>query len=84
MLQCDNKNIWISCVKPAFNRDAIVVRIMECCGQKTETALKLHQLFNKAYITDIKEEIQTPVPVNDGEAVFSLGTYEIITVLITK
>ncbi|MDU7029185.1 MAG: glycoside hydrolase family 38 C-terminal domain-containing protein [Clostridiales bacterium] len=84
LLQCDNKNIWISCVKPAFNRDAIVVRIMECCGQKTETALKLHQLFNKAYITDIKEEIQTPVPVNDGEAVFSLGANEIITVLITK
>lgn len=82
LLSCDNENICISCVKPAFKRDAIMVRVTECRGQKTEASIKLNAHFNNAYIANMKEEIQAPVPVKDGEAVICLGANEIITLLI--
>ena len=30
LLRCDNKNVCISCVKPAFRKKALMVRVMEC------------------------------------------------------
>ena len=44
--------------------------------------MKLNAHFSKAYIASMKEEIQAPVHIKDGEAVFGLGANEIITLLI--
>lgn len=84
LLWCDNKNVCISCVKPAFQTDAFVVRAMECFGQKSEVSIKLNKHFSKAYMANMKEEIQAPILIKGGEAVFNLGANEIITLLIMQ
>lgn len=82
-ISCEDKNVMVSCVKPAYETEALAVRMTECCGKPCKTALNLHENFKRAYLADANEEIVAPIPIVDGKAVLNMGANEIMTILVT-
>jgi alpha-mannosidase len=79
----ENDNIIITCVKPANENDAIVVRLMEGCGKDTHVTLKVPESVKQAYLSGVDEQAYTPLCVSDGKVHLDILGREIKTVLIT-
>ena len=78
----DKSNVVLETVKQAENGQGTVLRLYECENGRTKTTLTVNAPFTKAYVTDLLEQIQEELPVEDGKITFTMGAYEIKTILL--
>ncbi len=75
-------NVVLETVKAAENGDGTVLRLYECENAKTKVTMTLPEGTEKAYVTNLLEEIEEELTVVDGKVTFPIKPYEIITILI--
>ena len=71
--------VW---VKLAENGDGVVLRMYECENARTKTVVRLPEGAQRAYLTNLLEEIQEELPIVDGKVTFMTKPFEIQTVLV--
>lgn len=69
-------------VKQAENGDGVVLRMYECENARTKTVVRLPEGAQRAYLTNLLEEIQEELPIVDGKVTFMTKPFEIQTVLV--
>ena len=67
-------------VKQAENGDGVVLRMYECENARTKTVVRLPEGAQRAYLTNLLEEIQEELPIVDGKVTFMTKPFEIQTV----
>lgn len=78
----DAKNVVLETVKQAEDGQGTVVRLYESENARTKTMLRLPEGVQKAYSTNLLEEIEEELPVQDGHVAFTIKPYEIKTILL--
>ena len=75
-------NVVLETVKQAENGDGVVLRLYECENARTKTVLTLPEGVKAAYSTNLLEEPEEELPVEDGKVRFITKPYEIKTILL--
>ncbi len=78
----DKRNVVLETVKAAENGDGTIVRLYECENARTKATLTLPEGVTKAYTTNLLEEIESELTVENGTVKFSIKPYEIVTILL--
>ncbi len=78
----DKPNVVLETVKQAEDGCGTVLRLYECENARTKVRLALPEGVTQAYITNLLEEVEAPLAVEDGKAVFTIKPYEIVTILL--
>lgn len=76
------RNVVLETVKQAENGDGVVLRMYECENARTKTVVRLPEGAQRAYLTNLLEEIQEELPIVDGKVTFMTKPFEIQTVLV--
>lgn len=82
-ISCSNDNVIIETVKKAEKSDGIVVRLYESKNGTESTTLKFGFPIEKAYITDMLENIVEELPVSENNLMLTLSNFEITTLKVT-
>ena len=69
-------------VKEAENGNGTVLRLYECENARTKTVLTVPAGVTHAYSTNLLEEIEEELPVENGQVAFTIRPYEIKTILL--
>lgn len=75
-------NVVIETIKQAEDGDGVVIRMYESENAYTKTKLTVDAPFEKAYICDLLEEIESEAPVSGDSIDVVLKPYEVVTVLL--
>ena len=78
----DQKNVILETVKEAENGNGTVLRLYECENARTKTVLTVPAGVTRAYSTNLLEEIEEELPVENGQVAFTIKPYEIKTILL--
>ena len=78
----NKRNVILETVKAAEDGEGTVLRLYECENARTKVTLTVPADTKSAYLTNLLEEIESELPVEDGKVTFTIKPYEIITVLI--
>jgi len=78
----DHKNVILETVKQAESGEGTILRLYECENARTKTSLTLPEGATKAYSTNLLEEIEEELPVENGKITFTIKPYEIKTILV--
>ena len=62
--------------------EGTVLRMYECQNARTKTQLTVPAGCTKAYSTNLLEEIESELSVENGKVTFTIKPYEIVTILI--
>ena len=76
-------DVIIETVKKAENSDDVVVRMYESKDKKVKTKVRFGFAVEKAYITDMLENIISELCVEDNTVEAELSNYEILTIKVT-
>ena len=76
------RNVVLETVKQAENGDGVVLRMYECENARTKTVVRLPEGAQRAYLTNLLEEIQEELPIVDGKVTFMTKPFELQTVLV--
>ncbi len=77
----NKRNVILETVKAAENGEGTVLRLYECENARTKVTLTVPADTKSAYLTNLLEEIESELPVENGKVTFTIKPYEIITVL---
>ena len=78
----DRSNVVLETVKQAEDGNGTVLRLYECENGRTKTTLTVPASFTRAYSTNLLEEIEEELPVENGKVVFTMKPFEIKTILL--
>ena len=78
----NKRNVVLETVKAAEDGEGTVLRLYECENARTKVTLTVPADTKSAYLTNLLEEIESELPVENGKVTFTIKPYEIITVLI--
>ena len=78
----NKRNVILETVKAAEDGEGTVLRLYECENARTKVTLTVPADTKSAYLTNLLEEIESELPVENGKVTFTIKPYEIITVLI--
>ena len=81
-LTLDNESLIVDTVKKAEDSDALVIRLYEAYGARGKASLKVNREFKKAAISDMLENEEKQLKVENGEVKFEFKPFEIITLKI--
>jgi alpha-mannosidase len=73
-------NIIVTAMKKAENEDAMVIRLYNFDDRDTEMDLTLWNSFNNAIETNLIEEEEEPLSINNNDLQLSVGHHEIKTI----
>ena len=76
------RNVVLETVKQAENGDGVVLRMYECENARTKTVVRLPEGAQKAYLTNLLEEVQEELPIVDGQVTLITKPFEIQTLLV--
>ncbi|MBR5152145.1 MAG: alpha-mannosidase [Clostridia bacterium] len=80
-----HSNIILEWAKQAEDGSGdIILRLYESTNSKTVCTLNLGFAVKEAYLTNMAETEQTPVPVNNNQIPLTLGGFEVITLRLKK
>ncbi|MBO5069816.1 MAG: alpha-mannosidase [Roseburia sp.] len=83
LLEVDNEHVLCETVKPARREEhAFVLRLYECEGCEAQAKLKLHCGFKEVYRTNMLEDMEEALTVEDGIIELRLKAFEIVTLLV--
>ncbi len=75
-------NVVIETVKQAEDGEGTVLRLYECRNARTKVSLSVSAPFAKAYSTNLLEDVEEELPVENGQVTFTIKPYEIKTILV--
>ena len=78
----DKVNVILETVKQSEDGSGTVLRLYECENARTKTVLTVPANTQKAYITDLLEQVEAELPIVDGTICLTVKPYEIVTVLL--
>lgn len=78
----NQKNVVLETVKQAEDGNGTVLRLYESENARTKTVLHVPAGVQRAYSTNLLEEIEEALPVEDGKVIFTIKPYEIKTILL--
>ena len=78
----DKRNVILETVKAAENGEGTVLRLYECENARTKATLTVPADTKAAYLTNLLEEIESELSVENGKVTFTIKPYEIVTILI--
>ena len=78
----DQDNVVLETVKQAEDGNGTILRMYECKNARSKTTLRVPETVTKAYSTNLLEEIEEELPVENGKVVFTIKPYEIKTILL--
>lgn len=78
----DKDNVILETVKQAENGEGTVLRLYECQNARTKFTLTVPAHTQKACVTNLLEEIQEELPIQNGRITHTIHPYEILTLLI--
>ena len=78
----NKRNVILETVKAAENGDGTVLRLYECENARTKVTVKVPENTQAAYLTNLLEEVESELPVENGSVTFTIKPYEIVTVLL--
>ena len=78
----DHDNVILETVKQAENGDGTILRLYECHNARTKTTVTLPQGAEKVYVTNLLEEIESELPVENGKVTLWVKPFEIVTLLV--
>ena len=78
----DQRNVILETVKEAENGSGTVLRLYEFENARTKTVLHVPAGVTRAYSTNLLEEIEEELPVENGQVAFTIKPYEIKTILL--
>ena len=81
-LEIDAENVIVSAMKKAEDKNAVVVRLYNLNEDETEVNLRFSQSFQKAWRTNLIEEVEEELEVKDGVLQFMIGNQSIETILL--
>ena len=59
-----------------------MLRLYECENARTKVTVTVPESTKAAYLTNLLEEVESELPVENGTITFTIKPYEIVTVLI--
>jgi len=77
----DKANVVLETIKQAECGEGTVLRMYECQNARTKVTLTLPEGTEKAYITNLLEEVEEELTVVDGKVTFVIKPFEVMTVL---
>ncbi len=80
--RCNNKNIIISTVKKAEDNSDLIIRAYNISGKEIESQITGFKPFVSVSRTNLIEEKQEPLQLNDGTINYKFGKYGIETFMI--
>lgn len=75
-------NVILETVKQAEDGNGTVLRLYECENARTRTVLTVPTGYTKAYSTNLLEQIEEELTIEDGKVAFTIKPYEIKTILL--
>ena len=84
LLSCNRENIVIETVKKAERDDAMIVRMYEAFGMRTNAGIRLAESFQKVYLCDLLENEERELPLSNGVVQVQLSGFEIVTLKFVK
>ena len=78
----DKDNVILETVKQAEDGCGTILRMYECENARTKVVLTVPAGTAKAYSTNLLEEIEEELAVEDGKVCFTIKPYEIKTILL--
>lgn len=78
----DQANVVLETVKMAEDGNGLVLRMYESENALTKAKLTVNVPFEKAYVCNLLEEIETEAVVNENVVEVKLKPYEVVTVLL--
>jgi alpha-mannosidase len=76
---CDHENVVIETIKQAEDGNGIIVRLYESLRQRGTVTLQTGLSFAAAYRTNLLEENQEALVVEDGRVMVGIRPFQIIT-----
>ena len=81
-ISADRRNIVIETVKGALHGDGSIIRLYECFGMRTKTAIAFGCNIKKLTLTNMMEDDLYPGTVEEGVFRYEFKPYEILTIRI--
>ncbi len=78
----DRDNVVLETVKQAESGSGTVLRLYECQNARTKVTLTVSGPYTKAYSTNLLEEVEEELPMENGQVKFTVKPYEIKTILL--
>ena len=78
----DRDNVILETVKQAEDGSGTILRLYECENARTRTVLTVPAGVTRAYSTNLMEQIEEELAVEDGKIRFTIMPYEIKTILL--
>ena len=78
----DRDNVVLETVKQAESGSGTVLRLYECQNARTKVTLTVSGPYTKAYSTNLLEEVEEELPMENGRVKFTVKPYEIKTILL--
>ena len=75
-------NVILETVKQAESGEGTVLRLYEAHNARTKVTVKLPEGVKSAYITNLLEQIEEELTIEDGKITFVVKPYEIMTILL--
>ena len=79
-VSCDAPNVIIETIKPAEDGDGIIVRLYECERRRGPVALRAGFPLRAAWQTNLLEENEEALAVEDNSVRLSVRPFQVITV----
>ena len=79
----DTPGVIIESVKQQLDGQNTIVRMYECYGARAQTRLTL-PAAKHVYLTNLMEQADRELPIENGTAVIDLKPYEIVTVMVEE
>jgi alpha-mannosidase len=78
----DKPNVILETVKQAEDKNGTVLRLYECENARTRVCLTVPENTVRAYTTNLLEEIEEALVIENGRICFTVQPYEIKTILL--
>ncbi|MBE5783301.1 MAG: hypothetical protein E7329_08325 [Clostridiales bacterium] len=79
-MELDGKGLLISAVKKAEETDEWIIRVYNGMSEKTQGKIKFILPLSSAYQTNMNEEHDHPLEMDNHTVYFSAGAYEIVSI----
>lgn len=83
LLKADQDNIIIEAVKMAEDEDAMIIRLYECHGRRTDCRLTFSSILASVSECDLREHELEPLPFDADHLTMNLRPYDIRTLKVT-
>jgi alpha-mannosidase len=80
LLSVDADNVIVEAIKPAEDGDGVIIRLYEAEGTWSSVTVQFNEVFQKAYETNMLEDITEELPLAGLKLLLQFKPFEIKTI----